>query len=96
MREGVKARAIATLTSDMATLSAEEEVRYAEELLPSSAVAETALFIPGIQLDELEEENISHSLKGVRFKALSAPGPTGARPEHLRELLACPNKRISR
>ena len=48
VREGVKARAVATLTSDMATLSVEEEVRYAEEFLPSSTSGEIALFVPGI------------------------------------------------
>ena len=43
-----------------------------------------------------EDQVVVNSLKGVRFKALSAPGPTGARPEHLRELLECGNKRTAR
>ena len=43
-----------------------------------------------------DNHDIIYSLKGVRFKALSAPGPSGARPEHLREMMACSNKQLGR
>ena len=85
-----------TLTSEVATLSVEEETKYAEELLPCSSHPDSALSVPLIAAEDLEEHEVMHSLKGIHFKALSAPGPSGARPEHLRELLACPNKRVSR
>ena len=35
------------------------------------------------------------ALAGVRFKALSAPGPSGARPEHLRDMLQCGRRRVT-
>ena len=35
------------------------------------------------------------ALKGVRFSAMSAPVPSGARPEHLRELIAVRDRRCS-
>ena len=57
---------------------------------------DSALSVPLIAAEDLEDHEVMHSLKGIHFKALSAPGPSGARPEHLRELLACPNKRVSR
>ena len=36
-----------------------------------------------------------HSLKGVRFAALKAPGPTGTRAEHMSELLGVRRKRVA-
>ena len=84
--EGARSRAVTTLTSDVAALSPEDEIKYAEELLPCSTRPRMALseVIPAAELPE--DYEVPHSLKGVRFKALSAPRPTGARPEHLREL----------
>jgi hypothetical protein len=52
-------------------------------------------FVPEENVDD-DDHVVVKSLKGVRFKALSAPGPSGARPEHLRELLDCSNKRTAR
>ena len=66
VREGAKSRAVATLTSDVAALSTEEEIQYAEELLPSSVHAETALFIPvtpGIAREDLEDRDITQEAR---------------------------------
>ena len=38
--------------------------------------------------DKDKAESSRQSLRGVRFSALSAAGPSGARPEHLRDLLS--------
>lgn len=94
--EGARSRAVTSLISEVASLSAEEEKHFADLLLPRSANPDTALsgVAPPTDPDEMPE--VQCSLKGVRFKALSAPGPSGARPEHLKELLATKNKRISR
>lgn len=86
--EGVRARAVTTLTLDLVMLSREDELKYVGELLPCSTR-------PGVP-DLPENHEVEYSLKGVRFKVLSAPGPSGARPEHLREMLSCPNKRTAR
>ena len=34
-------------------------------------------------------------MRGVRFAALKAPGPSGMRAEHLSELLGIPRKRVA-
>ena len=99
VKEGARARAVISLTSELANLTPEEEEAYADELLPQSVRPSEALS-GGIGVDEIDEPNaeseFGYGLKGVRFKALSAPGPSGARPEHLKELLACGNKRVAR
>ena len=41
-----------------------------------------------------EEDDKDHPLKGVRYAALTAPGPTGLRAEHLKDLILCRDKRI--
>ena len=96
VREGARARAVACLVSDLAELTPEEERKYAEELLPRSEKPELALSGGPDGSVEVENDDANCNLKGVRFKALSALGPSGARPEHLRELLSCGNKRIAR
>ena len=77
-------------------LSREDELKYVGELLPCSTRPGGALYGEGVFPDLPEDHEGVYSLKGVRFKALSAPGPSGARPEHLREMLNCLNKRTTR
>ena len=99
MKEGARARAVISLTSELADVTREEEEAFAGELLPQSVRPMEALS-GGIGVEEIDEVGaeieLGYGLKGVRFKALSAPGPSGARPEHLKELLACGNKRVAR
>ena len=99
VKEGARSRADISLTSELAILTPEEEEAYAEELLPQSVRPSEALSggIGGDQINQVSaEKELGYGLKGVRFKALSAPGPSGARPEQLKELLACGNKRVAR
>ena len=51
-------------------------------------------FVPEENPDE--EHVVVNNSEGVRFKALLAPGLSGDRPEHLRELFDCGNKRAAR
>ena len=99
VKEGARARAVISLTSELADLTPEEEEAFAGELLPQSVRPMEALSggIGVAEIDEVgAETELGYGLKGVRFKTLSAPGPSGARPEHLKELLACGNKRVAR
>ena len=93
--EGARSKAITSLTSELVSLSAEEETQFADLLLPRSSRPDTALSSPLPISEPDENHEIKYSLKGIHFKALSAPGPSGARPEHMRELLATRNKRVS-
>ena len=42
-----------------------------------------------------DESATKAALKGVRLRAMSAAGPSGARPEHLRELVAVRDRRVA-
>ena len=94
--EGARSRAVTSLTSELACLTTEEEKYFAEVLFPRTVNPDDALSGPLLPVDADEVPEVQCSLKGVRSKALSAPGPTGARPEHLKELLGIKNKRIAR
>ena len=43
----------------------------------------------------MEEDN-KHPMAGVRYGALTAPGPTGTRPEHAKEAFSVKQKTIAR
>ena len=47
------------------------------------------------EASEDEEPPRGYGLAGVHFKAMSAPGPSGARPEHLREFVAVRDRKIA-
>ena len=131
VREGAYSKAVASLTSDVASLSPGEQRLWGQQLLPCSTDPQAALAVPQVvaaaAADALPagaadaaagaaapaapaapvpgapleapapaEQPGGHApLAGVRFRACSAPGPSGARPEHLRELVACRDRRAS-
>ena len=76
-------------------LSTADQVLHATSLLPCSSRPETAC--ANIAGDEIRSapflgaqstygtDDAEHPLRGVRFGPLSAPGPSGARPEHIKE-----------
>ena len=45
--------------------------------------------------DEQDVANTGYALQGVKFRAMSALGPSGARPEHLRKLVAVRDRRVA-
>ena len=67
--------------------------------MPCSSLPDTALFVPGLvsvgdsqMLAEDVDEYGSGPLKGARYGALTAPGPSGMRAEHLKKMLSCPRR----
>ena len=98
--EGAYRKATQGLTSQMLDFRPEEDVEHATELLPASVRAD-CLFVPrgafGIEQPASAdasavawadpERDRGGPLKGVRYAALTAPGPTGTRPEHIKEML---------
>eukprot|EP00973_Karenia_brevis_P052651 7314478-Karenia_brevis.AAC.1 len=45
-------------------------------------------------VDESSPQVVEHPLQGVRFSAMTAPGPTGTRPEHASDCFAVRKKRL--
>ena len=100
-REGAYSKAVSSLTSNVASLTAEEQHHWATKLLPCSSTGEAICPPPAMtpvslqpQSDHTDEHRKAgygtlrkRALGGVKFPARSAPGPTGARPEHLQEAL---------
>ena len=93
--EGAYRKALNSVTSEHASMSAAEEHGWTEQLLPQSQHPEGALVSAALTGEDQEMPLASDSLptsqdrndngyesplKGVRFAALTAPGPTGTRP----------------
>ena len=101
--EGAYRKATNGLTSDMLSASPEQDQEWASLLLPTNSDP-TALSTRPMRdiarnaevLDAIEGAaayNADDSpLKGVRFATLTAPGPSGTRPEHISDMLAVPRK----
>jgi hypothetical protein len=93
-RDGAYRRAVMSLTSSVAELGREDQERWAKELLPASGRPTMAHFKSARSRSDASDEAASDPtmlgklLQGVRFSALSAPGPSGFRPEHLREVMS--------
>ena len=94
VRAGAYSKAATALTLEVADLSQEDSLRWAEQLLPRSTGA-GAIAVPPRTGDEEDDDaetsaqrldKAVESLRKLRFGPRTAPGPTGLRPEHLREL----------
>lgn len=97
--EGAYSKAVASLTSELAILSEDDQMSWGLKLLPRSLTPEKALtgdIYGGVDADSESSALEGRALAGVRFRALSAPGPSGFRPEHLRELTAVRDRRSAR
>ena len=89
-RAGAYGKAVASLTSSVAALTRDEEVDWAQELLPSSTSAAACATPPSAGAPEHPAdfskagyaELRKTALRGVRFGALAGAGPSGMRPEH--------------
>ena len=75
--------------------------RLADVALPNTGVeagaapaAVAAVSVPDAD-SGAGRDGAATALKGVRFRAMTGPGPSGARPEHLRELIAVRDRRCS-
>jgi hypothetical protein len=80
----------------------DQESSYAQELLPDAGRPQRVMTPradagPAVEDCDSPPDELFHSspkpLAGVRFGPESAPGPSGRRPEHLRDMLACSRRR---
>ena len=105
--EGAYRKAVGTLTTDVSTLTPQQQQSFAERLLPSSARADALHGPVAMEGDGGSRAALSqarntfsseedHPLKGVRYGALTAPGPTGTRPEHAKEAFGIRQKAVAR
>lgn len=83
--EGPYRKGLNCLIGSVAHFTSDEEIKWAEKLLPAG---------PGIQDQARLQTRLTasgdeddHPLKGVRYAALTARGPSGARPEHAKDVL---------
>jgi hypothetical protein len=98
--DGAYRKATSSLISDMMDFDASEDVQWATKLLPRSGHPDDALVPEGVYtaLDrDVAEQAASFSpgegpLKGVRYSALTGPGPSGTRPEHITDMLSVPRR----
>ena len=98
--DGAYRKATSSLVSDMMQMSKDDDLKWAQQLLPvatdhSQAVSQPAE--PRPPNPEAAEQaaafDAEHSpLKGVRYSALTAPGPSGMRPEHMSDMLSVPRR----
>ena len=87
-RRGAYRKAVQSFGTAPAELSSEQQLSWAKSLLPESIrppqLTEPLPLAPA----EAERQDGLKALDGVHFSRLSAPGRSGMRPEHLRDMLA--------
>ena len=94
-RGGAYRKAVQAQLVEAAAFSPEDERAWAQRLLPASerpAGERHEAAQPAVASPEGDDFN---PMEGVRFAVLSAPGPSGARPEHLRDMLGCGRRRVA-
>ena len=94
-KEGAYGKGVRSLTSEVAAFSQHDELQWSNTLLPQSGSSHSAVFSQVASDVHMRDEDVDSqprhlrsSMSGIRFPALSAAGPSGARPEHLKEMLA--------
>ena len=90
---GANRKATTGLVSSMLSFNEQDDVRWAQELLPTSNLGPSAhcdsdLAPPPALLESTWDRPFS----GLHYAALTAPGPTGTRPEHITDLLNVPRR----
>ena len=91
-RRGAYRKGAQSLGTVSAQLSPEQQRTWAATLLPDSARPPSPV-VPREPPPEPESQDGLKALEGVHFSRLSAPGRSGMRPEHLRDMLACNRRR---
>ena len=77
----------------MLSFDEREDVRWAQELLPTSTLGSSALCDPLLAPPPaLPASSWDRPFSGLHYAALTAPGPTGTRPEHITDLLNVPRR----
>ena len=103
-RSGAYSKAVASLTSSVASLTPPQQRSWASRLLPRSdrATALSGCRNPpsaGEATRDFSKAGFAElrksALSGVKFGALSGAGPSGMRPEHLDAALLTPRRSVS-
>ena len=90
---GAYRKATTGLVSSMLSFNEQEGVRWAQELLPTSNLGSSAHCGPHLAPPPaLPESTWDRPFSGLHYAALTAPGPTGTRPEHITDLLNVPRR----
>lgn len=95
-RCGAFRKAVQSQTTEVANMPPGDQRTWAAQLLPpNNGPARAPGPRPEAAAHHDDVEPASSPLEGVRFAALSGPGPSGMRPEHIRDMLNCGRRRIS-
>ena len=94
-KEGAYHKAVKAVAGAPATLTPLQEASFAAQLLPQAAQPDALSSPPDLVPQDPPRKEEEHPLSGVRFAALTAPGPTGDRAEHAKELLACRSRQVA-
>lgn len=98
--EGAYRKAMGTLSTDAAQLTVEEQRKFATMLLPRSdldnAVCQHPDFSNASEDPFGDAESFEHPMTSVKYAPMTAPGPTGTRPEHAKEAFDIKQKSIAR
>ena len=90
---GAYRKATTGLVSSMLSFTEQEDTRWAQELLPTSNLGLSAHCDPDLAPPPaLPESTWDRPFSGLHYAALTAPGPTGTRPEHITDLLNVPRR----
>ena len=98
--EGAYRKALGTLTSEMAQMSATDEQAWARELLPAAERTDALYVLDAlphdVEMASASNVEFEHPLEGIHYRPITAPRPTGTRPEHAKEALGIRQKAIAR
>ena len=90
---GAYRKATTGLVSSMLSFNEHEDVRWAQELLPTSNLGSSAHSDPNLAPHPAPPDSTwDRPFSGLHYAALTAPGPTGTRPEHITDLLNVPRR----
>ena len=84
--EGAYSKPAASLHTEVAELDEAQQLEWAQKLLPNTSRPAMARTVLG-EAPEQKDSPRGYAVAGVHFRAMSAPRPSGARPEYLREFV---------
>ena len=93
--EGAYRRAIGVLTTQVSQHTDEEQRRWASVLSPTSSRSDEALHGQSASASGEVPAATPDDNAGVRYAALTAPGPTGTRPKHAKEAFGIRQKPVA-
>jgi hypothetical protein len=102
-KEGARSKAVSGLHGGVKQLSPEQQRHWAGKLLPRAVHPAPAVVGPAQEgIRPQAESQVSPNgqgsespLKGIRFAPMTAPGPSGRRSEHVRELLSVRKRSVA-